>query len=133
MAHVQRKCSRCRRSVPPGARGCPACGSREARWVARSVGPDRRERSRSFTRKVDAEAYLAAQETKKSTGEWTDPALGRETLAGFYAEWLADATDTNDPAPSTRAKYDGCGVCTLSLVSAATRCPELRGRTFAEL
>ena len=39
MAHVQRKCSSCRRSVPPGARACPACGSRDARWVARSVEP----------------------------------------------------------------------------------------------
>ena len=107
MAHVQRKCSECRRSVPAGARACPSCGSREARWVARYVAPDHRERSRSFTKKIDAERYLAAQESKKTTGEWTDPALGRVTLTVFYAEWLREAIDANNPAPSTRAKYEG--------------------------
>jgi hypothetical protein len=56
MAHVQRKCSRCRCSVPQGARVCK-CGSREASWIARYRGPDGSERSRSFERRVDAERW----------------------------------------------------------------------------
>src|SRR5207253_10830835 len=58
MAHVQHRCTRCRRNVPPGARACPGCGSKNARWIARYLGADGRERTESFAHKVDAENHL---------------------------------------------------------------------------
>jgi integrase len=101
MAHVQRKCSACRRSVPAGARACPACGSREASWVARYRGPDHRERSRSFERKIDAERHLADQESRKVRGEWTDPRAGLRR----YSEWVEELRrSTSNLRPSTRAR-----------------------------
>ncbi len=88
MAHVQRKCAKCRRSVPEGRRACPACRSRDAAWLARYVGPDHRERSRSFERKVDAEQFLIRQESAKQRGEWIDPAAGKMMLGEFVeSKW----------------------------------------------
>ena len=107
MAHIQRRCANCRRTIPQGTRACPGCAGRDASWVARYRGPDGRERSKTFVRKTDAERFLASQETKKATGEWVDPDLSRETLADFYGRWTRDAEEANDPAASTRAKYEG--------------------------
>lgn len=56
-------------------------------WLARYRGPDGRERSRSFTRRVDAERWLATQTADVARGAWVDPALGRETFAQFAARW----------------------------------------------
>ncbi|HEY2666903.1 MAG TPA: site-specific integrase [Actinomycetota bacterium] len=54
---------------------------------ARYVGPDGREHSQSFARKVDAERFLAAAEADKARGEWIDPRLGRRTLADWAQEF----------------------------------------------
>ena len=77
MAHIQRKCSGCRRSIPEGSRSCPKCGGRGASWVARYRGPDGRERSKTFDRKTDAERFLTATESAKLRGEWVDPQQSR--------------------------------------------------------
>ena len=69
MAHIQRKCRTCRRSVAEGERSCRVCGSRNVAYIARYGGPDRRERTKSFDRKADAESYLTTQESAKRTGE----------------------------------------------------------------
>jgi integrase len=101
MAHVQRKCSRCRGSVPTGARVCPKCGSRDATWVARYRSPGGVERSQSFDRKTDAERFLNGQEIRKARGEWTDPALGRISLADWAAEWFSSARESLKPKTVT--------------------------------
>ncbi len=109
MAHVQRRCANrsCRRVVPAGTRTCATCGARDSTWVARYRGPDHRERTRTFTRKVDAERFLNDQETRKHRGEWSDPEAGREPLGSFFGRWRADAATVGEPAPSTLAKYEG--------------------------
>jgi len=109
VAHIQRRCARrsCRRVMPAGARACPGCGGREATWVARYRGPDHVERTRWFSRRIDAERYLAEQEGRKAAGAWTDPEAGLETLGSFYARNVADAVATGERAPSTLAKYEG--------------------------
>ncbi|MGH2717117.1 MAG: tyrosine-type recombinase/integrase [Actinomycetota bacterium] len=55
-------------------------------WRARYIGPDGKERSRSFPRKVDAQRFLSTAETDKARGEWIDPRLGRRT----FAEWCQE-------------------------------------------
>jgi hypothetical protein len=52
-------------------------GHRKRPWRARYRSPDGQERSRSFVRKSDAEAFLATVENAKLRGEWCKPALGR--------------------------------------------------------
>jgi len=103
MGHVQRKCSTCRGSIPPGARSCPACGSRASAYVARYRGSDGRERSQSFSRKIEAERFLHDNQSRKSRGEWTDPALGRVQLERWAAEWFDGAKTTLKP--KTAATY----------------------------
>lgn len=79
MAHVQKK---------PG---------RPQPWIARYVAPDGKERSRSFTRKVDAERFLASTEAGKLRGEWTDPALAKMRLDEWSERWLASVRPTLKP------------------------------------
>ncbi|MEU7811585.1 hypothetical protein [Pseudonocardia sp. NPDC049154] len=56
-------------------------------WRARYRGPDRRERSKHFTRKSDAERWLAGVEVSKSRGEWIDPNLSRVTVGEWAQIW----------------------------------------------
>ncbi len=106
LAHVQRRCAnfKCRRTIPPRVRSCPACGSRETDWVARARGPDGKERSRYFGTRIDAERYLAGKESSKLRGEWVDPALGQITLEEWASRWL----ETVRPAlkPKTVRAYE---------------------------
>src|SRR6266545_5395733 len=91
--HIQRRCTTkgCRRAVPAGARTCRWCGSRRFAYVARYVDPSGRERSESFDRAADAEAFALTQETGKTTGAWIDPAKGRVRLRVFHATWRTKA------------------------------------------
>lgn len=105
MAHIQRRCSTCRRSVPAGVRACPGCGGRKAWWVARWIDTDRVERSQAFSRRPDAERYLASEETAKATGSYVDPRLGRRPLAEVVEDWYASAAPSLKP--KTQASYRG--------------------------
>jgi integrase len=102
MAHIQRRCARCRRTVSGGARACRACGSRESSFVARYRSPGGTEKSKSYARKVDAERFLIGQESKKLRGEWVDPSAGKVQLQTFAEEWFEDASYL---ARTTRAGY----------------------------
>jgi len=71
-------------------------------WRARYRGPDRRERSKSFQRKSDAERWLAHQRHLVAQGDWTDPALGRITFGDYATAWLDSRADLK---PKTRHQY----------------------------
>jgi integrase len=73
-------------------------------WRARYRGPDKRERSRHFTRKSDAERWLAGVEVSKSRGEWIDPNLSRVTVGEWARLWLAAQSQLK---PTTIARYGG--------------------------
>ncbi len=74
------------------------------RWRARYRDPDGRERSRTFSRRVDADRFLATVEAAKVRGDWIDPTLGRRRLDDWAAAWLARV----GPAlkPKTVATYN---------------------------
>jgi hypothetical protein len=71
LMHIQRRCTTkaCRRAIPLGARTCRGCGSRRFAYGARYVDPSGRERSESFARAIDAEAFVLTQEAGKARGD----------------------------------------------------------------
>ena len=71
-------------------------------WRARYRGPDRRQRSKSFRRKSDAERWLTQQRALMAQGDWTDPALGRITFGEYALAWLESRADLK---PKTRHQY----------------------------
>ncbi|HZU72729.1 MAG TPA: tyrosine-type recombinase/integrase [Acidimicrobiales bacterium] len=67
---------------------------RNGRWQAAYRGPDGRERTKTFDRKVDAERWLTAAQADLLRGTWVDPAEGRTTLEDYAARWLERMTPT---------------------------------------
>jgi hypothetical protein len=65
MAHIVKRCSRCRQRVPAGARACE-CGGR-VRWLARYIDPEGRERAQVFERQQDAEDFLEGSRRVRTT------------------------------------------------------------------
>lgn len=74
------------------------------RWRARYRGPDGRERSRTFERRIDAERFLVSVEHSKGTGSYVDPTLGRVTLAQYAQGWAAAKGNVR---PRTRLNIEG--------------------------
>lgn len=62
--------------------------------------PSGRSRSRSFTKKGDAEKYKSTVEADLIRGQWHDPSLGRITFADWVDEYQANA----DKRPTTTAR-----------------------------
>ncbi len=52
-------------------------------WRVGYRGPNRRQRYRTFKRRADAALFAATVETDLARGDWTDPLLGKVTIA----EW----------------------------------------------
>lgn len=71
-------------------------------WIARYTAPDGSERSQAFTRKVDAQAFLDAQEVSKRTGDWVDPRRGVLPVEDWSKRWFATTASLK---PKTRASY----------------------------
>lgn len=69
--------------VPTKAHGA------ERRWQVRYEDPDGRERTRTFTRKPDAQRFLEGVTADLVTGRYVDPDAGRVTLRTFGEQWLA--------------------------------------------
>lgn len=76
-------------------------GSR--RYQVRYVGPDGRERAKTFGRKADADRFAASVETDKARGEWIDPRLGKTTVAEWAEGWLGRLAHVQ---PKTRVGYE---------------------------
>jgi len=72
------------------------------RYRARFRGPDGREGSKTFRRRIDAERFLVSVESAKLKGEWIDPAAGKVSLRDFAEEWMSTVAHLR---PSTRNRY----------------------------
>jgi integrase len=59
------------------------------RWRARYVDDQGRERSKAFSRKIDATRWLDKQVSDQVTGTWTDPALSGVTFGAMAERWLS--------------------------------------------
>jgi integrase len=71
------------------------------RYRARYEGLDRRWRSRTFDRKVDAQRWLNNELAKLDRGEWVDPRAGRTTFDRIAERWMASRTALR---PGTRVR-----------------------------
>lgn len=58
------------------------------RWQARYRDPAGREKSKTFSRKVDAQRWLDEVTADLVTGRYVDPKAGRVTLSAFSRRWL---------------------------------------------
>jgi hypothetical protein len=76
----------------------------QKRWRARFRGPDGRERSKTFDRKVDAERFLAETTVARNRGAWVDPRAGRVRFNEWAAECYAARLDLRE---SSRARDEG--------------------------
>jgi integrase len=61
---------------------------RKRQWRARYRDEGGTEHSKSFTRRIDAQRWLAEEEAKLTTGMWTSPKTARTTVAEWADEWL---------------------------------------------
>lgn len=75
------------------------------RWRARHRGADGRLRSRSFARKVEAEAWLDEQRSRVRAGSWLDADAGKVTFAEWFSLWLASKQRI-----TTRTRFDYQGI-----------------------
>ena len=73
------------------------------RYVARYVDPTGRERSKSFTRRADAQKYLTEIEAAKLRGAWVDPAHSRTLFGDWHSEWWATTVNLR---PKTRTRNE---------------------------
>jgi integrase len=77
---------------PRPGRHHPDCPQRQGRprpaLAARYVDDSGRERTKAFTRKVDAQGWLNRQISDQVTGTWTDPALSGITFGVMAERWL---------------------------------------------
>ncbi len=71
------------------------------RYRVRYRGPDRQERSKTFSRKVDAERFASTVEVDLARGQWVDPDRGRTTFRQYADLWLK----TLDCTAKTRESY----------------------------
>src|SRR5207237_1302660 len=72
---------------------------------ARYIGPDGRERSKTFARKVEAERFLATVDADLVRGEWIDPRLGQKTFRQWVEEFESSRVDLE---ATTQAQHAAC-------------------------
>jgi integrase len=65
-------------------------------------GADKKQRSKSFKRKLDANRWLEDQSAAKNRGEWIGPERARATVADVWESWLP----TKSLKPSTLETYE---------------------------
>lgn len=63
---------------------------RRTPWRARYRGPDGREHSKSFDRKIDAERWLRTELATLDRGQWIDPDHGNITWSEYSFQLIAD-------------------------------------------
>ncbi|MGI8515372.1 MAG: tyrosine-type recombinase/integrase [Acidimicrobiia bacterium] len=70
-------------------------------WRARYRGPDGREHSKTFARKVEAEQWLRGQLSAADRGDWLDPSAGHLPFGKWVERWQAQRLHL---APATAAR-----------------------------
>jgi integrase len=64
-------------------------------WQARYTAPDGRERTKRFSRKVDAERWLTTNGADLVRGAWIDPMAGKIKFRQYAKSWLTTKADVS--------------------------------------
>ncbi len=72
------------------------------RWLARYVDDQGQENTRSFDRKLDAQAWLDEIVATQVTGTYVAPKAGRVSVGELYAKWLGTQSHLKKTTASTR-------------------------------
>lgn len=75
----------------------------DGRWRARYRGPDGKERSKHFSRKVDAQRWLDETTSSLLRGEYVDPKRARVTVGDLAGPWLEGRVNLK---PKTLVNYE---------------------------
>jgi hypothetical protein len=75
----------------------------DGKWRARYRDANHPEHARRFSRKRDAERWLASQEVAIAPGEWVDPNLSKITVGEWLPQWLAPQVQLK---PTTMVRYE---------------------------
>jgi len=76
----------------------------QLRYSVRYRAPNGAQRSKTFSKKTDAERYLIGIENSKLVGSYVDPGRSKVTISEWADEWLAAQQHLK---PSTYAKHTG--------------------------
>src|SRR5438552_17455322 len=79
---------------------------RNDRWQATYRGPDHKERTRTFDRRVDAQKWLDTNGADHARGEWVGPRLGKMTSAEWVDRWESTLVGLR---PTTKVLNVGVG------------------------
>lgn len=94
------------------------------RYRVRYRDPDRRSRERAgFSRKVEAEQFLASVTMATARGEWIDPSSARAEIRDLTTEWLASRSSLK---PSSLKPLEGAWRKHVEPVWGARRAGEIR-------
>ena len=84
--------------------GSPAArAGKGRRWLARYVDDQGRENTRSFERKIDAQAWLNEITATQVTGTYVAPKAGRVTVGELHVKWLGTQGHLKETTVATRA------------------------------
>jgi hypothetical protein len=75
----------------------------EVRWDVRYRDDARRQRKRSFDRKLDAQRFARSVETDLLRGDWIDPRRGQQPFEEWATSWMATLGNRK---PKTRESYE---------------------------
>lgn len=75
------------------------------RYRARYQGPDRKWRSRTFDRRIDAQRWLSNELVKLDRGEWVDPRAGRALFESVAERWMAGRAALRETTRSRDRSY----------------------------
>jgi integrase len=80
------------------------------RWRARYLDPAGNQRSKTFSRKQDAERFLTTVAADVLRGAYVDPDAGKVTFAEFAGRWLEAQTfgDSSREATELRLRLHAC-------------------------
>lgn len=83
--------------------GPTARAGKGRRWLARYVDEHGQENTRSFERKVDAQAWLNEITAAQTTGTYVAPSAGRVTVRELHVKWLGTQSHLKETTVATRA------------------------------
>lgn len=80
-----------------------ATSSGKTRWDVRYRDDARRQRKRTFDRKIDAQRFANTVETDLLRGDWIDPQRGQERFEDWAAKWV---NTLGSRKPKTAESYE---------------------------